>query len=70
MIDKLLGDALQALRAARLLLDAGDTDGSINRSYYAVYYALTCPSDNVAARSRMFSSSRTSSVGRIEGRMR
>lgn len=39
MIDKLLKKARQSLRTARLDLDAGDADGSVNRSYYAAYYA-------------------------------
>jgi uncharacterized protein (UPF0332 family) len=31
--------AERTLAAARLLLDAGDTEGSCNRAYYATYYA-------------------------------
>lgn len=40
MIDKLLENAQQALNTARLALASGDTNGSVNRSYYAVYYAV------------------------------
>lgn len=39
MIDKLLKKARQSLTTPRLDLDAGDADGSVNRSYYAAYYA-------------------------------
>jgi uncharacterized protein (UPF0332 family) len=31
--------AQEALRSARLLLEAGDLEGSANRAYYAVYHA-------------------------------
>ena len=36
---KLIHKAKQALATGRLALDTGDTDGSVNRSYYAVFYA-------------------------------
>ena len=39
MIDKLLKKARQSLTTARLDLEAGDTDASVNRSYYAAFYA-------------------------------
>ena len=37
--DDLLGKAERALASARLLLDAGDTDGACNRAYYAMFDA-------------------------------
>ena len=39
MIDRLLGRARRSLRTARLDLDSGDADASVNRSYYAAFYA-------------------------------
>lgn len=39
MIDTLLAKARQALETAGRDLDAGDHDASVNRSYYAAYYA-------------------------------
>ena len=39
MIDKLLKKARQSLKTARVNLEAGDTDASVNRSYYAAFYA-------------------------------
>lgn len=33
--------AQTALASARLLLDAGDTDGAVNRAYYAMFDAAT-----------------------------
>jgi uncharacterized protein (UPF0332 family) len=39
VIDKLLKKARQSLKTARLDLEAGDTDASVNRSYYAAFYA-------------------------------
>jgi len=39
VIDKLLKKARQSLTTARLDLEAGDTDASVNRSYYAAFYA-------------------------------
>lgn len=37
--DHLMGKAERALASARLLLDAGDTDGACNRAYYAMFDA-------------------------------
>ena len=37
--DELMGKAERALASARLLLDAGDTDGACNRAYYAMFDA-------------------------------
>lgn len=37
--EKYLEKAGRALNAARLLLDAGETDGACNRAYYAMYDA-------------------------------
>lgn len=37
--DDLMGKAERALASARLLLDAGDTDGACNRAYYAMFDA-------------------------------
>jgi uncharacterized protein (UPF0332 family) len=39
VIDKLLSKARQSLKTARLDLEAGDPDASVNRSYYAAFYA-------------------------------
>jgi uncharacterized protein (UPF0332 family) len=39
VIDKLLKKARQSLKTARLDLEAGDNDASVNRSYYAAFYA-------------------------------
>ncbi len=39
MIDKLLKKARRSLKTARLDLEAGDTDASVNRCYYAALYA-------------------------------
>jgi uncharacterized protein len=39
VIDKLLKKARQSLKTARLDLETGDTDASVNRSYYAAFYA-------------------------------
>ena len=39
MIDRLLDKARKSLKTARLDLDAGDADASINRCYYAAFYA-------------------------------
>jgi len=38
---RLLDKAARALSSARLLLDAGDTDGATNRAYYAMFDAAT-----------------------------
>jgi uncharacterized protein (UPF0332 family) len=35
----LMQKAARALDSARLLLDAGDTDGACNRAYYAMFDA-------------------------------
>lgn len=37
--EELLAKAFQASASARLLLDAGDTDGASNRAYYAMFDA-------------------------------
>ena len=37
--DDLMGKAQRAVASARLLLDAGDTDGACNRAYYAMFDA-------------------------------
>lgn len=37
--DVLTGKAERAITSARLLLDAGDIDGAINRAYYAMFDA-------------------------------
>lgn len=39
MVDRLLAKARQALMTAGRDLDAGDHDASVNRSYYAAFYA-------------------------------
>lgn len=31
----------QALRSAKILLDSDDTQGAVNRSYYAMFYAVS-----------------------------
>lgn len=36
---QLMQKAARALDSARLLLDAGDTDGACNRAYYAMFDA-------------------------------
>ncbi len=36
---ELMSKALRAVLSARLLLDAGDTDGACNRAYYAMFDA-------------------------------
>jgi uncharacterized protein (UPF0332 family) len=41
MTTGLLDKADRALSSARLLLDAGDTDGATNRAYYAMFDAAT-----------------------------
>jgi uncharacterized protein (UPF0332 family) len=37
MIVELMDKAHRALTSARLLLDAGDSDGATNRAYYAMF---------------------------------
>jgi uncharacterized protein (UPF0332 family) len=41
MTQGLMGKAETALASARLLLEAGDSDGTINRAYYAMFDAAT-----------------------------
>jgi uncharacterized protein (UPF0332 family) len=41
MTQELMGKAETALASARLLLDAGDSDGTTNRAYYAMFDAAT-----------------------------
>ena len=36
-----LDQAQQALRSAKILLDSDDTQGAVNRSYYAMFYAVS-----------------------------
>jgi uncharacterized protein (UPF0332 family) len=36
-----LDQARQALRSAKILLDSDDTQGAVNRSYYAMFYAVS-----------------------------
>lgn len=43
-----LDKAGQALRSARLLLDAGDLDGAINRAYYACFDAARGTLERIA----------------------
>lgn len=43
-----LDKADQALRSARLLLDAGDLDGAINRAYYACFDAARGTLEQIA----------------------
>ena len=43
-----LDKADQALRSARLLLDAGDLDGAINRAYYACFDAARGTLEKIA----------------------
>jgi uncharacterized protein (UPF0332 family) len=38
-VSHLLAKAETSLRSARLLLDAGDNSGAVNRAYYAMFYA-------------------------------
>ena len=39
MTQRVMDKALKALASARILLDAGDTDGATNRAYYAMFDA-------------------------------
>jgi uncharacterized protein (UPF0332 family) len=39
MTQRVMDKAFKALASARILLDAGDTDGAANRAYYAMFDA-------------------------------
>jgi uncharacterized protein (UPF0332 family) len=41
MTKEIMGKAAKALASARILLDAGDSDGATNRAYYAMFDAAT-----------------------------